>query len=138
MQIRVEDILIRRRIRKDLGDLTPLMESLKKYGLMNPIVINSRNELIAGHRRLESARRLGWKTINALVVEKEDELTKLEMEIEENIQRRNLTPDELSEAYTRVERLQHPGFFLRMWNAVREFFRRLFSGFSSRRQRRRI
>ena len=68
MQIDIESVIFRKRVRKNLGDLKPLAESLKTYGLMNPIVINERNELIAGHRRLEAAKSLGWSTIAARVV----------------------------------------------------------------------
>jgi ParB family chromosome partitioning protein len=100
------------------------MESLKRYGLMNPVVVNSDKELIAGHRRLESARRLGWSTITVRVVDKEDELTEIEMEIDENTQRKNLTTDELADAYLRLDKMRNPGFFRRIWLAIKRLFTR--------------
>jgi ParB family chromosome partitioning protein len=126
MQVRIEDITIKYRIRKNLGDLSQLMESLKKYGLMNPIIINRNNELIAGHRRLEAARNLGWKTIPVLVLDREADAEKLEIEIEENTQRKELTTDELADGYMRLERLKNPGFFLRLWLFLKRLFRKLF------------
>jgi ParB family chromosome partitioning protein len=126
MQARIEDIKIKYRIRKNLGDLGQLMESLKKYGLMNPIIINRDNELIAGHRRLEAARNLGWKTIQVLVLDREEYAEKLEIEIEENTQRKELTTDELADGYIRLERFKNPGFFLRLWLFLKRFFRKLF------------
>ncbi len=126
MQMKLEDIVIKKRIRRNLGDLAPLMDSLKKYGLMNPVVVNRDRELIAGHRRYEAARRLGWRAVSVVVVETSEEERMLEMEIEENTQRKNLTSDELADAYLRLDRLRNPGIFARIARAVRRFFRRLF------------
>ncbi len=126
MQIEIDRIIIRRRVRKNLGDLSSLMDSLRRHGLMSPVVINSRNELIAGHRRTEAARRLGWTTIEVRVVDTDETADLVEMEIEENTQRKNLTPDELAEAYLRLDRIRNPNVFVRVWRAIVHFFRRLF------------
>lgn len=93
---------------------------------MNPIIINQDYELIAGHRRLEAAKRLGWQTIPAIIAPKENELEKLELEIEENLHRRNLTPDEIADGFQRIEKLRHPNIFRRIVLAVLRFFRNLF------------
>lgn len=126
MQIDIDKVIIRRRVRNNLGDLSSLMESLKRHGLLNPIVITNRNELVAGHRRTEAARRLGWTTIEARVVDPEDRAELVEMEIEENTQRKNLTTDELAEAYLKLDRLRNPIIFVRIWRAIVRFFGRLF------------
>lgn len=128
MQIQVDEIIVRRRVRKNLGDLGSLMDSMKKYGLLNPVTVTSEHELIAGHRRLESAKRLGWATIEVRIVDRPDDIENLEIEIDENTQRKNLTTDELAEAYLRLERLKNPGFFRRLILAIKRFFRRLFGG----------
>lgn len=126
MQIDIDQIIIRKRVRKNLGDLSSLMESLRRHGLLNPVLINNRNELVAGHRRTEAARRLGWTTIEARIVDDRDEGDLVEMEIEENTQRKSLTPDELAEAYLRLDKIRNPGFFGRVWQAIRRFIRKLF------------
>ena len=126
MQIRIEDIKIRKRIRKDLGDVNPLMESMKKYGLLAPIIVNKSYELIAGRRRLEAARMLGWKTISVMIMDRDEDTEKLEIEIEENIVRKDFTIDELADGYAGLERLRNPSFFMRVWRAIKRFFRRLF------------
>ena len=133
MQIELDQVIIRKRVRKNLGDLSSLMESMRKHGLLNPIVINNRNELVAGHRRTESARRLGWITIEARIVDNDEDVDLVEMEIEENTQRKNLTTDELAEAYLRLDRMRHPSLFTRIWRAIVRFFRRLFGGGAKRR-----
>lgn len=126
MQIPVEEIVIKRRIRQDLGDISKLMESLKAYGLMNPILINSSRELIAGRRRLEAAKRLGWKSIEAHIIDSSSEVNELEMEIDENLHRRNLSAVELAEGMSRLEKIRNPGFFRKILNAISRFFSRIF------------
>ncbi len=126
MEIDVSKIIIRKRVRKNLGDLASLMDSLRRHGLLNPVVISSRNELIAGHRRLEAAKRLGWPTIQVQVITNDNEADLVEMEIEENTQRKNLTTDELAEAYIRLDRIKNPSFFRKIWKALVKFFKRLF------------
>jgi ParB family transcriptional regulator, chromosome partitioning protein len=126
VQKNIDEVIIDKRIRTSLGELSSLMKSMRTFGLMNPIIINEKNELIAGERRLESAKRLGWKTISATVVQGADQAEKLEMEIEENLHRRNLTPDELAEGFLRLEKMKNPGFFTRLWKAIKSFFFRIF------------
>lgn len=126
MQLQVSEIIIRDRIRKNLGDLSGLMESISKHGLMNPIVVNSKKELIAGHRRLESVRRLGWETIQVRVITNLDSATKLEMEIEENLHRKSLAPEELADAYVLLDKLKRPSLVTRILLWVKNLFSRLF------------
>lgn len=100
---------IGRRIRSDLGDLSQLMESMRTLGLLQPVVINTRDELVAGGRRLESARRLGWETIPVRVVASlDDAVTALRAEMDENRCRKELTPTEMIEHARRLEELERP------------------------------
>jgi len=126
MQVPINDIIVRKRIRHDMGDIEALAESLKRYGQISPIVISGKNVLIAGGRRLEAAKHLGWRTINAVISESSSELARLELEVEENIQRRDFNMDEVSEATKRIYRLQHPGILRRIFNAIIRFFKWLF------------
>jgi len=126
MQVLVKDIVVRKRIRKDMGDITNLAESLKRHGQISPIVISKKNVLIAGGRRLEAAKSLGWRTINAVILENSTELSRLELEIEENTQRRDFSMEELADATKKLYRMQNPGFFRRIFNAVVRFFKWLF------------
>jgi ParB family chromosome partitioning protein len=126
MQVPIEDIKVKRRIRKELGDISALADSLKHFGQINPVIITKNNVLIAGERRLEAAKYLGWRTINASVVEFPDTLAKLEYEVEENIQRRDFTPEEIAEATKRIYKLKNPSLFQRILSAIIRFFKRLF------------
>ncbi|EMO26573.1 ParB-like protein [Leptospira interrogans serovar Bataviae str. HAI135] len=69
MKIRVSDIKVKNRIRKDLGDLQSLKESIQKLGLLHPILIDLENTLISGERRLESVKILGWEYVDVRIVD---------------------------------------------------------------------
>ena len=126
MLVNISEIKVRKRVRKDLGDLDALKESLRRYGLLNPITIDNKNRLIAGERRLEAAKLLGWTNINAVVVNNISAITKLELELEENNQRKDFTDAELLEGYKRLERLRNPSIFRKILNAIVRFFEWIF------------
>jgi ParB family chromosome partitioning protein len=126
MQVPIKDIVVKKRIRKEPGDIETLAESLKRFGQISPIVISRKNVLIAGGRRLLAAKHLGWRTINAVISESSGELARLELEVEENIQRRDFNMEEVAAATRKLYRLRNPGFFRRIWNAIVRLFKRLF------------
>jgi ParB family chromosome partitioning protein len=136
VQLPVEEIKIKKRIRKDLGDLSPLIASLKKYGQLSPILIDPDYELIAGHRRLEAIKRLGWRTIEVIILDKDTDIDKLEIELEENIQRRNLSTDEISDGINALQKLRNPNILQRIINFFKWLFRTL-CGRRKKRQRKR-
>ena len=51
------------------------MESISEVGLLQPLIIDSRNQVISGNRRFESIKRLGWEEVevNLIEVNKEEE-----------------------------------------------------------------
>jgi len=51
------------------------MESISEVGLLQPLIVDSRNQVISGNRRFESIKRLGWKKVEVIVrvVQEEDE-----------------------------------------------------------------
>ncbi|MBU0928781.1 MAG: ParB N-terminal domain-containing protein [Spirochaetes bacterium] len=126
MQVEIASIRIMKRVRKELRDIDQLAESLNRFGQLHPIVITRRKVLISGRRRLEAAKTLGWTNIEATVLGRSDAAQRLELELEENVQRVPLGRDELEAAIERLERLRHPGFFMRIWNAIVRFVRRVF------------
>lgn len=135
MLVQIKDIKIKKRVRKDLGNLEDLKDSLRTYGLLNPITLNSKYELIAGERRLQAATQLGWTSIQANIIDNISEVDQLEMEIEENNQRKEFTDDELYEGYKRLEKLRNPGFFYRIFLFFKHLFQKITDFFSSLRKK---
>ena len=127
MLIAPDSVIVKKRIRKDPGDISGLMESLKNYGQLTPIIINRKYELIAGFRRLQAAKRLGWKSIEAVMIDKPTERQKLEVEIEENVQRLELSPEEIADGMARLRKLRHPGFWARFWSFILRVLRSIFT-----------
>lgn len=125
MLVNINDIKVKKRVRKDLGDLNSLKTSLRTYGLLNPITLNRKYELIAGERRLTAAKELGWTNINAVFVDNMSELQELELEIEENNQRKDFTNEELLEGYKRIERLRNPSIWKKILTLVKNFFKKI-------------
>lgn len=81
----------------DESELKELADSIKKHGVIQPIVVSpktkDRYKLVAGERRWRAAQKAGLKTIPALVRTLE-ELEQLEIAMIENVQRVDLTPIE--------------------------------------------
>ncbi|MFU8779950.1 MAG: ParB N-terminal domain-containing protein [Kiritimatiellia bacterium] len=126
MQVRIEDILIKDRVRTEIGNLKPLMESMRLHGQLNPVTITRENELIAGHRRTLAARELGWKFIDAHVVDRTSDVEKLQLELEENVHRKDFSPEELLAGYRRLDKLLHPTIGKRIGTALKSFFGKIF------------
>jgi ParB family chromosome partitioning protein len=82
--------------RQRLNGIDELAASLGAHGLLQPIVVRRRGmiyELVAGHRRLEAARVLGWTEIAAVVRDETDDQAYI-LTLVENLQREDLTPRE--------------------------------------------
>ena len=81
--------------------LQELSESIKNYGVFQPIIVKKSikgYDLIAGERRLRASKLAGCTTIPAIIKEFTDEQMR-EIALLENLQRENLTPIELAWAY---------------------------------------
>lgn len=126
MQVPLSSITVDQRVRKDIGDLTPLMQSMQAYGQLSPIVLTRQNALIAGHRRLLAAKKLGWYTVEAVYVDRDSDLERLEMELQENVHRKDFSPEELVEGYSRLEKLKKPRLSTRIADFVKRVWTRLF------------
>src|SRR5579859_1556265 len=82
--------------RHALTGLDELAASIQAHGLMQPVVVRRLAEgyqLVAGHRRLEAARLLGWSEIAAVVRDETEDQAYI-LTLVENLQREDLTPKE--------------------------------------------
>ena len=85
----------------DENALTELAESIKKYGVSQPIVVKKvgdHYQIIAGERRWRAAKQAGLKDI-PVIVKDYDEQQIAEIALIENLQREDLNPIEEARAY---------------------------------------
>jgi N6-adenosine-specific RNA methylase IME4 len=90
-RIKIQEIKIGKRQRVDMGDVGELAESIEQLGLLHPIVVTSKKELIAGERRLLAFKKLGREEIPATIIDI-DALVLGEQA--ENINRKDFTVEE--------------------------------------------
>ena len=99
----ITGIVVGERHRRDAGDLTQLMDSMKRVGLLQPVTITPDGYLICGYRRLEAAKQLGWSTLRVWVRSGiSDELTRLLAERDENTTHKPLAADEAAKLYAEL------------------------------------
>lgn len=107
--VSIEEIKVGERARTDLGDLTDLMKSIQDIGLIQPIVVTADRQLIAGGRRLEACRRIGYIRVRVVVAEHiTDAVGLLKAERDENTCRKDMTVSEKLAIGARIEELQRP------------------------------
>ncbi|WP_153733039.1 ParB/RepB/Spo0J family partition protein [Sporosarcina obsidiansis] len=92
--------------RKEFDDasLLELSESIKEHGVLQPIIVRkvgTQYEIVVGERRFRASKLAGKKEVPAVVRELTDEQS-MEMAILENLQREDLTPIEVAEAYQKL------------------------------------
>jgi len=91
----------------DEEGLEELASSIKRHGVLQPIVVRARGpqqyEIVAGERRWRAAQKAGLKEIEALIsdIAEQDTLT---VALVENVQRRDLNAIEEAEAYQRLHK----------------------------------
>ena len=68
-QVRIADIQIGNRHRKEMGDLAGLARSIQEIGLLQPIGVKPDLALVFGHRRLLACQSLGYETIPACIID---------------------------------------------------------------------
>jgi ParB family transcriptional regulator, chromosome partitioning protein len=91
--------------RKDLGDLEGLKASIAEHGVLQPIIVSpagvDRYTIISGERRYTAARQLGLPAVPA-VVRTVEEHRRLELQLVENLHRKDLDPFEEAQSYLRL------------------------------------
>ena len=88
----------------DEDSLMELAESIRQFGLLQPILVQDKKdhyEIIAGERRWRAAKLAGLKEIPVIIKELTDQEV-VEISLIENIQRENLNPIEEAQAYKRL------------------------------------
>lgn len=84
-------------LRSNLNGVEELAQSIKHVGLLQPIIVRVNDahsfEIVAGYRRFNACKKIGWRKITCHVVELDDK-TAFEVSLIENVQRQTLNPIE--------------------------------------------
>ncbi len=105
----IESIILGDRRRKDMGDLDALADSIRRVGLLHPLVITPDKKLVAGYRRMGAIVKLGWQDAPVRVVANLDSaLLVLAAERDENTCRKDVTPSAAVAIGEALEELEKP------------------------------
>ena len=94
------------RSRFDKDELAELAASIKEHGILQPLIVTHAEQsnqytLIAGERRLLAARQAGLTEVPAIIREASEQ-ERVELALIENVQRADLNPLEMAEAYRQL------------------------------------
>lgn len=109
------DIIVDRegRQRRDLENIDVLADSIKRLGLIHPLVVTRSLELVAGERRYRALEMLGWYQVPVQYVDELDLPTRRAIELEENIKRQDISWQDQCRAvqeYHRLRASETPGW----------------------------
>ena len=104
--MKIDEIIVKDRIRKDTGGMMELINDIKANGLINPVTINTDHVLLAGYRRLTACKALGMEDIPVHMVSTESEEQDLKVEISENEIRKEFTMTERLDYARRLQRIE--------------------------------
>lgn len=82
---------------KDNEEMADLVESIKKYGIIEPLIVRKRDEggyeIISGHRRKYACEKAGIKQIPVLIRDMNKDLATITV-VDSNLQRQDILPSE--------------------------------------------
>lgn len=117
MKISIEDLLISNRNRSDFGDVFKLAEGIKTYGLLHPIVVTETTteereqtgklwKLVAGERRVRASLLNQCIEIEATLKDSLNPVQHKEIELEENINRKDISWHEKIEGLRQLDEIK--------------------------------
>lgn len=97
----------------DDDKMDDLVDSIANQGVLTPVLVRSNKngtyEMISGHRRLHAAKRVGLKTIPAIVMELTDDEATIIM-VDANMQREEILPSERAFSFKmKMDAMRHQG-----------------------------
>lgn len=106
VDIKISDIQVGPRHRKDMGDLESFAQTIQEIGLLQPIGVTPQMELVFGERRLRAHQILGRESIPARII---DIPAIVLGEYHENCDRKDFTPSELVAVVESLRAYKHGG-----------------------------
>lgn len=101
-KMKLSEIEVGERFRSDHGDITELAANIKEHGLLQPIVVSKAGLLLAGGRRHRACLEAGLAEVPVVVVETEGEIDEREIELIENVFRKDMTWHEKARLEARI------------------------------------
>lgn len=98
--INIDEIKVKNPYLRTNTDIDSLVKSIKNIGLIHPLTINEKNELLAGARRYEALKELGYTEVPVTIAKKNDLEQEL-ISIDENLVRKPLNKLELEKCLNR-------------------------------------
>ena len=97
----------------DNEEMDQLVESIMAQGVLTPLVVrpleNGEYEVISGHRRLHACKRVGIKSIPALITDMDRDAAAIAL-VDSNLHREHILPSEKAFAYKlKMDALKHQG-----------------------------
>lgn len=84
------------------SQMIELQESIKKYGILNPLIVRPKKEgyyeIISGHRRKLAAEKIGYRKVPVIIRVLKDDEAIVSM-VDSNLQREMISPSEKAFAY---------------------------------------
>lgn len=84
------------------SQMIELQDSIKKYGILNPLIVRPRPEgiyeIVSGHRRKFAAEQLGYRKVPVIIRAMKDDEAVISM-VDSNLQRERISPSEKAFAY---------------------------------------
>lgn len=103
--IEVASIIVEERFRQEYGDIASLAENIRQEGLLQPLVIDDTHRLLAGGRRYQAIKSLGWERVDCHYIYELDDVSRRRIELAENIHRKDLTWQEAAKLTKEIQRL---------------------------------
>src|SRR3990167_11380733 len=91
IEVDVSSITVEDRTRIKPGAIGELAQSIRQLGLLQPLVVDDNLRLHCGGRRLEAVKLLGWEKVSVILISTLSEVERLEVELDENSRRKQLT-----------------------------------------------
>jgi ParB family chromosome partitioning protein len=108
--VKLSDIVVNGRFRKEMGNIDELANSIKEKGLIQPISVNEQLHLLAGGRRYTACTKLGLEEVPVVIREGSDQVDAREVELMENLHRKDMTWQESAELTAEIHRLHQSQF----------------------------